>query len=166
MFLNITKLKKITEGKIKTQWDSMGHYPSKISQNSLQKSFPSAAEKEQLRGYLKDIALRIGICLSLESYKSLASNGSIKGRKRARNLSDNMDTNNQMQWDLCNMQTPKPFSLLPFTPPTTLRPDRAYSRFIAEPQSPSFQVKTAKRSSANIDQSVQKPDLPKLAFRG
>ena len=68
-----------------------------MSQNSLQKSFPSAAEKEQLKGYLKDIASRIGICLSLELYKSLANNGSIKGRKRARNLSDNININNQMQ---------------------------------------------------------------------
>ena len=152
----------------------MGRHPSKMSQNSLRESFPSAAEKEQLKSHLQDIASRIGICLSLESYKSLASNGSIKGRKRARNLSDDIDTNNQMQWDLRNMQTPKPFSLLPFTPPTTLRPDRVHSRFMAEPQSPSLQVKAAKRSSANTNrllpistnQSVQKPDLPKLAFRG
>ena len=123
MFLNITKLKKITEGKVKAQWDSMGRHPSKMSQNSLRESFPSAGEEEQLKSHLQDIASRIGICLSLELYKSLANNGSIKGRKRARNLSDNMDINNQMQWDLRNMQTPKPFSLLPFTPPTTLRPD-------------------------------------------
>ena len=60
----------------------------------MQKSFLLAIKKKQLKSYLKDIASQIGIYLSLELYKLLANNNKIKSRKKARNLSNNININN------------------------------------------------------------------------
>ena len=55
----------------------MGHYLLKINQNNLWELFLLTIEKEQLKNYLLNITLQIGIYLNLKLYKLLANSNLI-----------------------------------------------------------------------------------------